>query len=310
MLKIRPLKFHDYEQISRLLANEKQLAVQTDGFTHILSYHSELVPQARWAIFVDEQFAGCAGYVCAANDHDLAFISIVLAPPYRGQGIGSQLYKLLVTDMQTHGVKCLMTEVFAHQKAGIAFVTQQDFSEVGRTTHYQLNIANSPVVDRKRFDMCDLRIVALDRFPQRGLGERLLPIWNVTRPDQPQHWPYVPFSVRQFEQEILQSDELALGHSFVIVTKTDQIIALQLNLSLGVDRLFTFYSAVAPNYRGYGLATTLKMKLIEHARALGFTWLSAENNCQNAAMRHINEKLGFEPQSTLITYQHSLAASS
>jgi GNAT superfamily N-acetyltransferase len=54
-------------------------------------------------------------------------------------------------------------------------------------------------------------------------------------------------------------------------------------------------TAVKRNRRGAGIATSLKRAQIAWAKAQGFERLTASNEERNAAMRRINESLGYRP---------------
>ncbi|MFN8459206.1 MAG: GNAT family N-acetyltransferase [Anaerolineae bacterium] len=181
------------------------------------------------------------------------------------------------------------------------------FKEIGRIIYSQLDVAT---VDLGIWDdpealvaRQNLRFTSLNHFPQRGLAERLLPIWNRTRPDQPQHWPYVPFSARRLEREILASKAIAWEHSWVIVTAEQRVVGLNLNIHTAANGLFTFFTGVDPDFRRQKLGLALKLKLISHAQAHGIEVLAAENEASNIAMGRINQRLGFCGLSELVVYQ-------
>lgn len=51
---------------------------------------------------------------------------------------------------------------------------------------------------------------------------------------------------------------------------------------------------IAPDYRGHGLGTMLKQRMIDHCPRLGVTTLLSLYFDHNQATRRVNEKLGFE----------------
>lgn len=305
MYAIRPLQPHDYRPLTELLKSLHTQGGLSDGFTHILGSYSELQPQGRWVVEQGRDVLAYAGYIFPVEGIALAIVSIVVVPSRRGEGIGNYLYGRLIEMVRQFGAERVISDVFDHDAAGIAFAARRQFVEIGRTIAYQLDTTNSAVT-APTLD-AGLTIRSLDQFPQRGLSSRLLPIWNRTRPLQPQHWPYTPLHERQLERELFDTGAtVALPHSFVVVSQSLQIVALNLNIALSDNHLFTFYTAVDPDFTGRGLATALKQQLIAAARKAGVRWLSAENSTHNPTMCHINERLGFRPMATLITYQRTL----
>ena len=306
MLRIEPLQIADHRSLIQLLDSEKPLSHLSDGFTHVLGEYSELVPQGRWAAFVDGEFAGCAGFVCAPTERQTAVCSIVIVPHLRRQTIATELSKHIVAAAEKHGVTRLLSDAFEQQEAGIQLLTKHGFNEVGRTFGYQLEVSTQASDPIAPLVADDVRIIALTQLPRRRLSDRLLPLWNCTRPDQPQQWPFAIYNARQFEQEILTQGEISLPNSFVMVSAIDEIVVMNLNIADADGNLFTAYSAVDPAFRGRGLAMALKAHLLTHARSEGIGLLSAETDKQNKPMRHINERIGYQHISTLITFQLEL----
>ncbi len=315
-IKTTPLHRKEYQQAIQLLDDEKQFAYLPDAFTPLWSVTPDGVPRVLWAIRREGEFVGAAGYAHAETDRRLGSIGLIVARAYRRQGIGSQVLAAMLDTLRKHGVQRVLSKVYADQVASLHFLTQRGFSPSGGSILCQLEVASAQV---SKFDDPEtivgrqgFRFARLDQFPRWGLAERLLPIWNRTRPDQPQDWPYQPYSAARLEQEMFESGELALQHSYAIVTATQQIVALTLNIcTTNVDaatgqttrHLFTVYSAVDPDFRQQKLATALKLKLITQAQVQGIDLLSAENDPRNIAMWHINCSLGYCRLTDLVTYQ-------
>jgi GNAT superfamily N-acetyltransferase len=53
-------------------------------------------------------------------------------------------------------------------------------------------------------------------------------------------------------------------------------------------------TGVLRNYRGRGIAQTIKYETLLNARRLGVTSIHTGNHTENAAMLHINNKLGYQ----------------
>ncbi|MCB0196070.1 MAG: GNAT family N-acetyltransferase [Anaerolineae bacterium] len=310
--KVRTLELKDYKQFERLRQNETPWPYVTDAFTQIWDLAYEIVPRAMLTVEWENAWAGGAGYALAETDPHLAFIGIIIKPEYRRRGLGQEAYTKLIDRLRTRKIGRVLTIVNTRQESGHDFVTQRDFHEIGRSIYCELNTATAAVgvlgdAEQLVADQ-DLRFTTLNRFPQRGLADRLLPIWNRTRPDQPQHWPYVPVSAHRFEREILAPEAISWEHSFVIVTPANDIVGLSLNIPTAENRLFTFYTGIDPDFRGKKLGLALKLKLIEHAQSQGFAGLAAENDADNAAMWRINKQLGFISVLEMVTYQKLLEA--
>lgn len=266
-------------------------------------------PKAVCAVEVAGQLVGSAGYAMAEAAPELWLIGIVISPAHRRRGIGAFVYTSLVEQLRRRGAQRLITHVYTNQLDGLHFVAQRGFREIGSSQNYQLNVAaadsswenpDAIIADQ------GLRFSTLDHFPRHGLAERLLPLWNRTRPDQPQYWPYVHYAAQRLEREMLEPAEVALPHSFVIVAPNNHIVALALNANVAENRLCTIYLGVDPDFRRRKLATALKLKLITHAQAHGIDFLAAENEASNTAMRDINRRLGYHHLSELVVYSNAI----
>ena len=66
-------------------------------------------------------------------------------------------------------------------------------------------------------------------------------------------------------------------------------------------------TAVARAYRGRGVATALKRATIAWAKAAGLERLQTENSIDNAAMRAVNARLGYQPMPDEVTLRGPLA---
>lgn len=305
-----PLHRKEYQQIIKLLDDEKKLAYLPDSFTPLWSIVPDGVPKALWAIKREGELVGAAGYVVAETQRDLASVGLIVAPAYRRQGIGSHVMSKLLDLLDQHGTRRLLTKLYVEQVDGQRFLASRGFHVWGGSIVGQLEVASAQMNTLGDPDEWvnkqGLHFVTLDRLPRRGLAQRLLPIWNRTRPDQPQDWPYPTYAADRFEQEMLEPGEVALHHSYALLTTSQQVVALSLNMQVVVphtaSHLFTIYSAVDPELRRRKLATALKAKLIAHAQAHGIDTLSSENDLRNIGMWQINQSLGYRGLTELITY--------
>jgi L-amino acid N-acyltransferase YncA len=309
-IKIRNLAPKDYGQVADLRRNDKAFPYLQDIFTHIWDSPYLYVPRDMWAVEFGGEMVGCAGYALAETDSHLGLLGLIIKPEYRQQGVGEYVYEALMAKLHAQKVQRVLSMVYDQQKAGLHFMNQRGFREVGRTIVAQLDlaaindkdwIASEEIIARQ-----NLHFTTLNHFPRFGLVDRLLPIWNRTRPDQPQYWPYNPYNARRLAHEILDSELLVLEYCYVIVTAENQIVAINLNIHDDESRLFTIYTGVDPSFRGQKLGYALKLKLLNQARKHGFKFLVAENEGKNLAMWRINEQLGFSRLQELVIVENVL----
>ena len=61
-------------------------------------------------------------------------------------------------------------------------------------------------------------------------------------------------------------------------------------------------TGILKDHRGHGLATALKVRAYEAARAAGVTVMTTENHEDNAPMLAINRKFGFQAEPAMVSY--------
>jgi ribosomal protein S18 acetylase RimI-like enzyme len=310
MITIRSLEPREYRRATELRNSEKPFPYLPDAFSHIWDLSLELTPRALWAIEVGGDFAAVAGYALSESDPKLGLIGLIVRPEYRRCGIGAYVYTAMVEKLRARGVQCLLTRIYAKQLAGQRFVAQRGFRAVGSSIICRLDVAAADLTawddPAAMLARQGLRFASLDHFPRQHLADRLLPLWNRTRPDQPQAWPYIPYRAQRLEREMLEPAEMALAHSFVVVDADQRFVALTLNAYAPDSGLFTVYSAVDPDFRRRKLATALKLKLLTSAQRHQIDFLIVENETSNTAMRRINHQLGYRPLLNLVMYRQSL----
>ncbi|MCW2927246.1 MAG: GCN5-related N-acetyltransferase, partial [Thermoleophilia bacterium] len=97
---------------------------------------------------------------------------------------------------------------------------------------------------------------------------------------------------------------------FLAVTDRDDVVGFAdiEQWELPGDVAWHGYTAVRAAWRGRGLAGALKLQTIAWARAAGVRELRTENEASNAAMRHINARLGYVPIAVRADWRGPVAA--
>jgi mycothiol synthase len=90
-----------------------------------------------------------------------------------------------------------------------------------------------------------------------------------------------PLAIRELSFAALEGDEV-VGYAIVGRSRSGE----PTHWMTGVRR----------DHRGRGIATALKSAQIAAAREAGVSVLRTQNDFANAAMRHVNEKLGYRPR--------------
>jgi GNAT superfamily N-acetyltransferase len=126
--------------------------------------------------------------------------------------------------------------------------------------------------------------------------------------DMPRQADFTPLSYDQWKALLSNSPRL-LPEGYVIAMDGSEFVGMS-NL-LSNEKMPRTLSqddtGVRREYRGRGIATALKIKVIEFARKNGYESIGTWNDSTNAAMLAVNIKLGFKKQVGWILLEKTLA---
>jgi len=253
---------------------------------------------------IDRRAVGAAFVRTPLGDEsESAIFGIWVLPHQRRQGIGAALYREL--SAQTSTRRSLQVEAYEDEAAAFAFLADRHFVEVARHSEVERNVRDGelpPIAPppgirittrRERPDLVEAMYqVALEAIADLP-GEELddvgsLEEWRAWDIDRPSCDPDLCLIA-------LHQDEVV---AYAILMRARSGIAAH-GLT-GVKRAF----------RGRGIAAALKRAQLHAAKAAGFDRVATENIETNAAIRHLNEKLGYRPVPGAIVFNGPVAPSS
>jgi GNAT superfamily N-acetyltransferase len=141
---------------------------------------------------------------------------------------------------------------------------------------------------------------AIEQF-WRDLWEAEAPMWeDVPWASPTPHWPY-----EKFKKMAVDSGKL-VNDATIVAMDGAQIAAFTTTGKQGTDRGYTWMTGTGRDYRGRGLATALKVKMLASAKAAGLRAMLTTNDEPNKAMRGINAKLGYVMLPATVELQKTL----
>jgi len=99
-------------------------------------------------------------------------------------------------------------------------------------------------------------------------------------------------AVREVQEVAVDSGKM-VNDATIVALDGERIAAFTTTGKQGEDRGYTWMTGTGRDYRGRGLATALKVKMLAAAKAAGLRAMLTTNDEPNKAMRGINAKLGY-----------------
>lgn len=250
---------------------------------------------------IDWAVAGCA----AAIRSDLpgrTYMGNVVLPEYRGRGLGRELLARVLVAARGHGSDVLAVGVEEGDEPGERFAERFGLCRVLR----ELEIS---------------RLVGLDE-PDPSPPEGIVLVEAAQRPDllrdayavscealrqMPLHAPLEPPSYdRWLEEEATGPD--VLGGATLLALEGDRVVGFVSLLRRAADPHLAEHglTSVAASHRNRGIATALKQAQIAWASRNGYRELMTSTQDANAAMRAVNDKLGYEPRPAWVRFEAPL----
>jgi GNAT superfamily N-acetyltransferase len=273
------------------------------GLAHWIDSHPERAQLRVWIAEPDGKPAGIAfgRFNWTLSPGDTAWTWAGVAEPFRGQGIGSALFK--VAEKHTLALGARVLDAFALENSpGQRFAEARGFVPT-RREH----------VLRARLADVDLAALPALADAKAGEGFRVVPLRAVDEldglhdvyasasADIPADYPEADVSREDFQVHVLDDPSLDPDAS-VVVLEGDRPVSLAF---LTVDRergtALSEMTGTLPEYRGRGLGRLAKLDSMRAAKEQGFAELVTENDAANEAMLGLNQSLGFRITATRVT---------
>ncbi|HEY6962965.1 MAG TPA: GNAT family N-acetyltransferase [Gaiellaceae bacterium] len=286
-LEIRPQTENDDEQALELLrAADDARVLSVDTIRHwrasrpAAARSIELVGVDGGRIVV---VGGASLNLWTSTEH-AAWAFLTVAADRRREGIGAAFADALLAHLHEIGARRVTT-----------FMRQTDDGERWATARGYTRAISGPLIALDPRDVPEpelpegLRCVPLARLTARDLYE---PMCEAAL-DEPTPEPNDRISLEEFERE--WNDPLHdLESGTAVVDGDGKVLAFAFMKRAG-DRASHGFTGCVRAQRGRGLATAAKRAALRAAAARGVTRVTTSNAEENAAMRAINRRLGFEP---------------
>lgn len=290
--------------------------VDVDSFMHMEKNRNPKHYFGRVVAEVDKQIVGSCMFsetwwTTVPNEYR---INVSVLPSYRKQGIGSALYdyaaKQIVKD--GHTIECIRSSSREDQSAGNQFLLKRSFVEDNRYPRSELQLAKFVTAPFAHYEqrMADQGIVIKPLSQviptDSGWQQKIYELSWVFEQDEPtpEEPTKIPFD--EWVKDELENPQFRPeGWAMALDGERYAGMSCLWPDKHFPDRLHTGWTGVDRPYRKRGIATAMKLKAIEYARAYGASHIRTDNHEENW-MFQINLKLGFEPLPAWLSYKKSM----
>jgi mycothiol synthase len=241
---------------------------------------------------------------------------LIVEPAYHRQGLGSQLYKDLLSYAVTYGARSLIIRVRDTCEEGIRFATQRGFIQKKHSIEMMFELKNwdeghyTPILQSLRAQ--GFRFTNMAELGDTPEARRKLFALNnsaaATDPGSDGIPPWASFE--EFNQNVCSSYWYhSDGQIVAIETKTGDWAAMSaITVFQGADHAYNLFTGTDVRYRGRKLAQAVKSLALRRAREFGVDVVRTSHNSENVPMIAIDTKLGYIRTSGTITMEKMLEA--
>lgn len=241
------------------------------------------------------------------------FARVAVDPDHRGRGVGQELYALLAAHAAEQRAIALWASVSADDPVSVRYLEDRGFVPMRKTWFSRLTLSDpdpAAIPDRsgalaeKGFRFTTIAAEGADRPEVR---RRLYELGRVTGADVPRLGDYTPATFDEFVESEFSTARIIPEAIFVACRAEEYIgwTSLQRVPELA-DTLDIGFTGTLPGYRGLGIATELKRRAVQYARAHGYRSITTANDSLNPRIWAINKKLGFRQEQILIQAEKTL----
>jgi RimJ/RimL family protein N-acetyltransferase/N-acetylglutamate synthase-like GNAT family acetyltransferase len=286
-MSVREATDDDAETVARLLLEaDDSRVISAESIVHQRRTRPERGRMVDMVAELDGTVAGAgaAGLNISTKTEGAGWAFVTVDSGLRRQGIGRALGARLVDHLREIGVT-KATTFFRSSEEGERWATAQGWSQllVGPLIAVDPRTVPEPSIP------AGYRCVAMAELTPGAVFEAV----RVAALDEPTPVPHDDIRLDDFLRDWNEPDN-DLESSTAVLDEDGSVVAFTFLVATGARAQHGFTGTVR-EHRGRGLATAAKRRALRTAADRGVTRVTTSNAEENAAMRAINRKLGFEP---------------
>jgi RimJ/RimL family protein N-acetyltransferase len=238
---------------------------------------------------------GTAGLDISTTTEGAGWAWITVDPAHRRQGIANELAPQFLDHLREIGATKLTT-FFRSSEESERWAVEQGWSRLLRGPL----IALDPRTVAEPVLPAGYRCVSMSELAP----ETVFAAIKEPALDEPSPIPHDAIELDDFLRD-WNEPESDLESSTAVLDDQGTVVAFTFLYAAG-DRATHGFTGTIRDHRGRGLASAAKQRALRAAAAHGVTRVTTSNAEENAAMRGINRKLGFEPIGEHVIYGREL----
>lgn len=233
---------------------------------------------------VDGDDAGSAAMSVQLARPHLAYVLITVLPRFRRRGVGGALFADAARWTAEQRINAIEAPVEVGDDDSRAFAVRRGFTELSRDLVVELDLAS---IEPPPVDAPDgVEVVLLADRPDLAAGA--YDVGLEALPDVPGSDGWTPPTFEQFTDAHLRGPAI-----FLAVTSGEVVGYAKLHAGADGTSAEHGMTGVKREWRGRGIAQSLKRAQIAWAKETGLERLTADNDERNVPMRRINDALGY-----------------
>lgn len=302
--EIRPYRSRDSEAAASLIGDSfpQPSAITPAAVEHWIASSPERSQTRAWVAY-DEQLVGWADAQLRWSivEEGITELWVAVRRDRRGSGIGRRLYALAESHVLGVGARRIETFAREDEPESIAFAERRGFSETRRERTWALELG---AIEAQAPRIPDgFRVVPLAEVRRRERD--LFELYDAAHADMPSDHTHA-LVFEEWVRETLENPELDLETSSVVLAGDRPVAFAWLTSDRETRRASHEMTGTHPDFRQRGLARVAKEATIRWAVEAGFEYLITSNDGTNEAMLGLNERLGYEPRTTLVELAKTL----
>ncbi len=240
---------------------------------------------------------------------DKYFFEVCVHPEARGRGIGTALFESVVAEARSRSAISLRTYTSEAWTEGVRCLKKRGFAEGPREQESAIDLTGFDpgrfAADMRRVeDAGELQLLTfaeLEGDPDRE--RKVYELDKIVGPDMP--WPEPPTmpEFADYRVQVFGSPQFYPEGLLLAVDEDGGYVGLShLYRRIKPGSLATGFTGVLREWRGKGVATALKVKVLAASKAEGYAEVITSNDSTNAGMLGINHRLGFEALPAWVDY--------